>query len=215
MTSTAANKQTVFIVDDDQGLRDAFKETIIEMDLNVECFANAQSFLDSYQLSQSGCLVLDLRLPGMSGLELQEKLNNNNVYLPIIVITGHGDVPTSVKAMKQGAVDFFEKPYHPSKLRESILRALELEANHRKERLRYEEFIENLKLLTQEERRVMDMMSEGKTNKEIARVLDVSLRTVHSRRESLFKKLNIENRAQLLQKAAEAKMAPLSNETSE
>ena len=189
---------TVFVVDDDPAVRESLSALARASQLQVQCFESAQEFLDAVDLSRPGCLVLDVRMPGMGGLELQEKLINDGICLPIIFITGHGEVPTSVQAMKQGAVDFLEKPYRPGKLRESILRAIEMDFERRKNQARLSEIKSRMDQLTFSEQAVVERIVAGKTNKVIASDLNISLRTVQFRRASIMKKMKANSRADLV-----------------
>lgn len=189
---------TVYVVEDDPAVRETLTDLVTGISLQVECFSSAEEFLDSYDLLQPGCLVLDVRMPGMNGIELQEKLVAEKCLLPIIVITGHGDVPMTVRAMKQGAFDFFEKPYRPSQLLESITKAIQLDASQRQKQLKRREIETMLQRLTTEERDVLRGIVAGRTNEAIAELLDVSLRTVQYRRASLMKKLDVESKSDLL-----------------
>jgi FixJ family two-component response regulator len=189
----------VYIVDDDPAVADALAEMVRGMQLTPAGYENAQQFLADYDPDQHSCLILDLRLPGMSGIELQQELDSRGHSLPIIMITGHGDVPSCVRAVKLGALEFLEKPYSPEQLRGCIVRALELDAQRRQRLARQAEIEERLSRLTAEEMSVAKLVATGYTNKEIAAKLDISLRTVQFRRASSMNKLNVESRAELVQ----------------
>ena len=193
---------TVFVVDDDPAVRRSLAEMLDAAQLTSRCYESAQEFLASYDASWPGCLVLDVRMPGMSGIELQEKLAGEGIHLPIIMITGHGDVPISVRAMKQGAIDFLEKPYHPHILLDSIREALKLDTEHRRKQARQAEVEARIATLTPGEQAVLERLVAGKINKVIALELDIGLRTVQARRSSLMKKLHVESRAALIELVA-------------
>jgi len=124
---------TVYVVDDDRGIRESLRELIMSMGLRVECFETGERFLQTYQPHSAGCLILDMRMPGMNGIEVQESLIDTGYRLPVIIITGHGDIASCVRAVKHGAVDFLEKPYRPQVLRECIRKALEIDQQQREE----------------------------------------------------------------------------------
>ncbi len=188
---------TVFVVDDDPAVRTSLAQMIERRGLPVQCFPSAEAFLEAYEDSHPGCLVVDVRMPGMGGLELQEELADDDASLPIIVITGHGDIPMGVRAMKQGAVDFLEKPYHPEELSDSIEQALALDARRRQQRSWHTTHQSHLAELTRSEREVMERIASGKQNKQIASDLDFSLRTVELRWAAIRKKLDVDSRAAL------------------
>jgi FixJ family two-component response regulator len=139
---------TVFVIDDDKAVREGIADLVRAMDLQVQAFATAEEFLEANAAGQPGCLVLDVRMPGMSGLELQRRLAEQDIRIPIIIITGHGDVPMAVEAMKDGAIDFIEKPFREQALLDSITRALERAKRQRRERAAAKAFKEKLVLLT-------------------------------------------------------------------
>ena len=183
-------EQTVFVVDDDAAVRDSIQELLDSVDLRAECFPSAIAFLDAFQPDRAGCLVVDVRMAEMSGLALQEKLVELEIRIPIIVITGHGDVPMAVQAMKNGAVDFIQKPYREQALLDSINNALGRDGAARS--LNGSDDIERrLDDLTEREQEVLDKTLAGMTSKEIARELDVSPRTVEAHRSNLLRKLGV------------------------
>ena len=185
-----ALEQTVFVVDDDAAVRDSIMELLESVGLQAECFASAIAFLDAFQPDRAGCLVVDVRMAEMSGLALQEKLVELEIRIPIIVITGHGDVPMAVQAMKNGAVDFIQKPYREQALLDSINNALGRDGAARS--LNGSDDIERrLDDLTEREQEVLDKTLAGMTSKEIARELDVSPRTVEAHRSNLLRKLGV------------------------
>ena len=192
---------TVFVVDDDQAMRDSLRWLIESVGLAVECHDSAESFLESYYPGRAGCLLLDVRMPGMSGLELQEYLNKHEIDIPVVVITGHGDVPMSVRAMKQGAIDFIEKPFNDELLLEAIRRALSLDASRREKNALRAELVARLSTLTPREHEVMEMVTAGKSNKEIAAALGVSAKTVEAHRAKVMDKMQAGSLAELVRMA--------------
>jgi len=186
-----AREQMVFIVDDDAAVRDSVQELVESIGLRAEGYASAFAFLDSFQPRHSGCLVLDVRMAAMSGLALQERLNELGFKIPVIMLTGHGDVPMAVQAMKAGAVDFIQKPYRDQALLDSINAALVLDADARHSSNAAESLEHQLATLTEREREVLNQTLTGSTSKEIARELSVSPRTVEAHRQNLLRKLRI------------------------
>jgi len=160
---------TIFIVDDDPAMRDSLSWLIETIGYPVELFSSAQAFLDSYRPEAPGCLILDVRLPGMSGLQLQQKMNQEKITLPIIIISGHGDVPMAVKAMQQGAQVFLEKPFRDQELLDNIQEALEIDTKNRIKAAVSKEVFGCMETLTQREREVMELMVKGNSSKEIAK----------------------------------------------
>ena len=182
---------TVFIVDDDAAVRDSIQELVESVGLQAEGYASAFAFLDIFQPQRSGCLVLDVQMAAMSGLALQQKLNELGFKIPVIMLTGHGDVPMAVQAMKAGAVDFIQKPYRDQSLLDSINAALVLDAAARCSSSAAESLEHQLATLTEREREVLNQTLAGSTSKEIARELNVSPRTVEAHRQNLLRKLGI------------------------
>ena len=189
---------TVFIVDDDREVRDSLGFLMKSVGLIARTYATAQEFLDSYDMDNPGCLVLDIRMPGMSGLELQEKLNERHAILPTIFITGHGDVPMAVEAMQSGAVDFIQKPFRDQDLLDRINQALDQDAKNRSMLLERHEIVKRMETLTQREQEVMELVAEGKANKVIAGDLGVSQRTVEIHRARVMEKMQASSLAHLV-----------------
>jgi len=180
---------TVFIVDDDEAVRDSLGWLMKTVGLATEVFASARDFLDSYDPRRPGCLVLDIRMPGMSGLELQEKLAEDAIPLPVIIITGHGDVPLAVRALKGGAVDFIEKPFNDQVLLDAVQRAITLDASQRQEYERNADISARLASLTPREHEVLELVVAGRANKVIAAELGVSQKTVEAHRARVMEKM--------------------------
>ena len=206
MATPAANQDaTVFIVDDDDAVRESLAFLMKSVGLKAESFPSAQAFLDSYNPNRAGCLVLDIRMPGMSGLELQDKLNQMGSILPIIFITGHGDVPMAVKAIKAGAADFVQKPFRDQELLDRIREVLEEDAHSRAEKLQRNEILRRMDTLTEREREVMEQVVDGKANKVVAIDLNVSQRTVEIHRANVMEKMKARSLAQLVRLVMKAR----------
>jgi RNA polymerase sigma factor (sigma-70 family) len=191
----------VFLVDDDDAYRRSLRFLLESSGFAVRDYPSAEAFLRDYRPGTPGCLVLDLRMPGLSGIELQEQLRHDGVELPIIFITGHGDVPVSVQAMKSGALDFLEKPFDDAQLVERIREAFELDAQWRERRRERERIAERLGRLTRRETEVLSLLVQGLSNKEIAERLEVSHRTVEVHRARIMHKMEAGSLAELVQAA--------------
>lgn len=192
---------SVTVVDDDQQVRESLAELLHSVDLDVECYASGQEFLDNYSHQRPGCVVLDLRMPQKSGLDVLEELSSRQISVPVIMITGHGDIPAAVAAMKQGAVDFFEKPYRGAALLESVRRAIELDQRNLRQQAERSIILTRYQTLTPDEKEVLRYTVEGKPDKAIALRLDLSLRTIQLRRASLMRKMQAASRAALIRLA--------------
>lgn len=192
---------TVFVVDDDQAMRTSLKWLIESTGMQVRTFDSADAFLAAYYPGCAGCLLLDVRMPGMSGLELQSYMAREGYRLPVIIITGHGDVAMAVKAMKSGAADFIEKPFHDEDLLRSIRNALELDERQRVTQTTRAQIAARLAELTPREHEVMGMVTDGKSNKEMAATLGVSTKTVEAHRARVMEKMRAESLAELVRMA--------------
>jgi len=189
MKTDSYSKYTIFIVDDNPAVRDAIRFLVQQVGLSAKVFASAQEFLDAYKMEMRGCLVLDIRMPGISGLDLQEQLTSLEAKIPVIIITGHGDVPITVRAMKSGAFEFLQKPFNDQVLLDTIQAALnQYEAIWQEEDKR-NEATKNLAVLTKREREVLELLRKGQSNKLIARELSLSVRTVEGYRANITDKL--------------------------
>ncbi|MCP4408555.1 MAG: response regulator transcription factor [Gammaproteobacteria bacterium] len=195
---------TVYLVDDDLSYRQSLRLLLEEEGFNVEDFDGAAAFLVFYDHHHPGCLVLDVRMPEVSGLELQDHLMEKGVRLPIIFLTGHGDVPMSVKAIKAGAVDFLEKPFDNELLLKSIRAAIATDARMRMTIAERSDIIQRFNRLTRREREVMNGVVVGKANKKIAGELDVSPRTVEVHRARVMQKMAAESIPGLIAMALKA-----------
>jgi len=200
---------TVFVVDDDQAMRNSLKWLIESVGMQVETFDSAQAFLDAYYPARGGCLLVDVRMPGMSGLELQAYLTRREIGIPVIIITGHGDVSMAVKAMKVGAVDFIEKPFDDEELLNSIRNALQHDQKQRALRAQRNDIAARVAELTPREHEVMTMVTDGKSNKEIAAELGVSAKTVEVHRARMMDKMRADSLAELVRMALLARGEPI------
>src|ERR1700756_4939210 len=189
---------TVFVVDDDEGVRNSLRFLLKSVGLAAHAVGSASEFLATYRPSQPGCLVLDVRMPGMSGLELQEQLNLRGAVVPVIFITGHGDVPMAVEAMQAGAFDFLQKPFRDQDLIDRIQRALERDRANRTELGERNRIRERHETLTAREREVLAMVTSGKANKVMAADLGLSQRTVDIHRARVMEKMGASSLAHLV-----------------
>ncbi|MEW4563445.1 response regulator [Bremerella sp. JC770] len=184
---------TVFVIDDDPAARESIGMLIRSLGLQVETFASAEQYLQSFDASRPGCVVTDMRMLGLSGLELQEQLVEMGERIPVILISAHANMQIAVKAMRNGAITFLEKPCQQQEIIDAVNEAIALDARWRQEAKESGDAKENYEKLNSGERDVMKLMMIGKANKVIANRLDVSLRTVEARRHNVFKKMNVDN----------------------
>jgi FixJ family two-component response regulator len=191
----------VFVVDDDASVREALRSLFQSVGLGVEIFASARAFLEAARPDAPGCLVLDVRLPGLSGLDLQHELTKAGVSLPIVFITGHGDIPMTVQAMKAGAVEFLTKPFRDQDLLDAVQQAIERDRAARNERADLEELRSRFDSLTPRERQVMALVVSGLLNKQIAAELGISEITVKIHRAQVMQKMEADSLAHLVRMA--------------
>ena len=194
-----ATVSTVFVVDDDSSTREVLTWLMKRNDIAVEAFADARAFLSAYRPERPGCLVLDLNMPGMSGLDLQQYLKGQGVLIPVIFLSGRGDIPRAVQAVREGAVDFIEKPFDYKHVVERVRECLERDRSERAAHDRRRLLADRLAQLTQREREVLDLVVGGKLNREIAEALDISIKTVEAHRARLMEKLEVGSVAELVQ----------------
>jgi FixJ family two-component response regulator len=191
----------VFVIDDDPSMRGALEDLVGSVGLQVRPFASPQDFLQSKRPDAPGCLVLDVRLPGMSGLAFQKELVRLGVALPVIFITGHGDIPMSVRAMKAGAVEFLTKPFHDQELLDAIHTAIERDKERRREAVVVAELQERYTTLTERERQIMTFVVVGRANKQIAAELSLSEMTVKVHRGQVMRKMRAGSLPELVRMA--------------
>jgi len=193
-----ANEQMVYIVDDDEGIREALGLLLETVDLPCELFASAIDFLDTFDQSRRGCLVLDIRMPRMTGLDLQKTLVERGISIPIIFITGHGDIPMAVEAMRRGAMDFIRKPFREQEILDSINRALETDLSRHVVMQNEQMVLDKVGTLSDREREVFNCVARGDMNKVIGIDLGISERTVEVHRAQVMKKLEVKTLAELV-----------------
>jgi FixJ family two-component response regulator len=193
--------ETVFIVDDDEAMRDSLTWLLEGNGYTVRAFSSAEQFLAAYDAGQTSCLILDVRMPGMSGPELQERLIAENIDIPIVFITGHGDVPMAVSTMKRGAIDFIEKPFDESELRALVERMLQKARTDQSAAREQRAAKDLLGKLTTREQQVLERIVAGRLNKQIADDLGISIKTVEAHRANIMEKLNVNTVADLLRLA--------------
>ncbi|HEY5761105.1 MAG TPA: response regulator [Steroidobacter sp.] len=200
MATTAADKSkpVVYVVDDDDGMRRALSTLLTTIGHTSVAYASPTEFLSKYDPARNSCLVLDVRMPEMSGLEVQQKLNLSGSMLPVILMTGHGDIPMAVQAMKDGAFDFLQKPFRDEELLDRIRRALQQDAENRQSVQRHADLRERASSLTPREREVMAMVVDGRANKVIAIDLGLSERTVEIHRANVMDKMGARSVAHLV-----------------
>ncbi len=198
---------TVFIVDDDPAVRDSLRWLLESMRLKVITFESAEEFLQFYTMHMVGCLILDVRMPGMSGLQLQQFLTKQKYSLPIIFITGHGDIPMAVRAMQAGAMFFLEKPFEDQILLDYVNEALALDKDNQHARIRLTMIQARIANLTDREREVMNLVTQNYSNKEIAEKLGVSIKTVEFHRSHMMEKMHAHSLIDLVSMVREAASA--------
>ncbi|MCY1235001.1 Transcriptional regulatory protein FixJ [compost metagenome] len=191
----------MFIVDDDEAMRDSLTWLLEGNGYQVRSFTSAEQFLAAYDASQVSCLILDVRMPGMSGPELQERMIAENINIPIVFITGHGDVPMAVTTMKRGAIDFIEKPFDESELRALVERMLQKARTDHSAAREQRAAKDLLGKLTTREQQVLERIVAGRLNKQIADDLGISIKTVEAHRANIMEKLNVNTVADLLRLA--------------
>ncbi|WP_353191800.1 response regulator transcription factor [Pandoraea pnomenusa] len=199
--NTNIDQETVFVVDDDEAVRDSLRWLLEANGYHVRGFSSAEEFLSHYNGHQIGCLILDVRMPGMTGPELQDQLIAQKINIPTIFVTGHGDVPLAVTTMKKGAMDFIEKPFDEAELRtqvEKMLSRARAEASNQREQQAAEELLSKL---TSREHQVLERIIAGRLNKQIADDLGISIKTVEAHRANIMEKLNVNTVADLLRLA--------------
>ena len=198
MTAAKIPSQVVFVIDDDASMRDAVSRLLNAVGLTVQTFASAREFLAGRLPDVPGCAVLDVRLPGLSGLDLQREMVERGIHIPVIFITGHGDIPMSVQAMKAGAVEFLTKPFRDQDLLDAVRLGIQLDRQGRKERAELAELRDGLRQLTPREREVMSLVVAGLLNKQIALRLGTSEKTIKIHRSHVMQKMRADSLADLV-----------------
>lgn len=198
LATELANRPTVFIVDDDDAVRNALQTLLESMDIQTSAFNNVQSFLDVYNPKQPGCLVLDVRMPLLSGLELQEYLRRQNIKTPIIFLSGHSTVAMAVRTLKAGAIDFLEKPFDDQTLLDSIQSALASDRRTRMDEQWRQNIMQYLEQLSRREEEVLRLLIQGKANKVIAHEMCLSTKTIETHRAHIMRKLGVNSLAGLV-----------------
>lgn len=200
------NPQTVFIVDDDEGVREGLELLLLTIDQECQSYSSAIEFLEKYDPNASGCLVLDIRMPRMTGLDLQEELKKRGSALPVIFITGHGDIPMAVEAMRRGALDFIRKPFRELDLLDRINEALESNASSQSQTLNNRKVLDKIDSLTARESEVFERVVAGQMNKVIGFDLGISERTVEVHRSQVMKKMGVRTLSQLVRTKIESEL---------
>jgi FixJ family two-component response regulator len=189
----------VYVVDDDEAMRDSIHWLLDSVNLQARMFASANEFLAGANPRQQGCILLDVRMPGMSGMELLDKLKEHGLYQPVIIITGHGDVPMAVRALKHGAFDFIQKPFNGQELLDRVHAAIKLNRESHQQQRQKESLRSHFEALTPREREIMELVVAGDSSKVIGQKLGISHRTVDIHRGNIMRKLNITSIAELVQ----------------
>lgn len=190
---------TVFVVDDEASVRNSLQWLLESIRLKVETFDSAEAFLSRILQDRAGCIVLDVRMPGMSGPELMDRLNEMHATMPVIFLSAHGDVPLAVRTMKGGALDFLQKPYNNQQFLERVHQALELDQKNRAQRRQLGDTAGRIEGLSGREREILDLVVQGQSNKVIGRVLGISYKTVEAHRARLMRKMGVATFAELMQ----------------
>lgn len=198
MSTTLASEATVFVVDDDEGVRVSLLALLDSAGLRGMAYPTALEFISCYRPEQPGCLLLDVRMPGLSGLELLKRLGSHTPHLPVIILTGHADVPMAVRAMKHGALDFIQKPFNDQDLLDRVQEAIALDTRYREQTEFARTVRQKLASLTDRERETMDHIVAGQANKVIALELDISERTVEHHRARIMQKMEAGSVAELV-----------------
>ncbi len=204
--TTTSRQATVFVVDDDPAMRESLCWLIESIGLNARAFESAAAFLNAFDPAAPGCLVVDVRMPGMSGLELHTRLTEQAASLPVLIITGHGDVPMAVRAMKNGAFDFLEKPFNDQALLERIGQAIEHDKKQRQAQQRDAQYQARVQSLSPRERQVLDMVVQARLNKQIAATLELSEKTVETHRANVMRKMGAITVVELVRMVMEHQM---------
>jgi len=193
------SKPTIHVVDDDEAMRDSLVWLLDDDRYEVRTYASGEDFLEQFSPSPPACVILDIRMPGISGVEVHERMARQGMVTPVVFVTGHGDVPMAVDAIKRGAFDFVEKPFNEAKLTGIIERALDKDARHAGQTAAQSEIAARLAKLSPREREVLDLVVAGKMNKTIADVMNISIKTVEAHRAKVMEKMCARSLAELVQ----------------
>ncbi len=204
--TTMNTKHTVFIIDDDDASSSSLRWLIESIELKAEVFRTATDFIDGYDSPKPGCIILDVRMPGMSGIELQNILRERGIETPIIFVTGHGDIPMAVRAIKNGALDFLEKPFKQQELVDLVHKALAHDGEVRWARTSRAKAAKRIELLTLREKEVLELIAAGNLNKVIAGKLGLSTKTVEAHRAAIMRKLDAKCASDLIRIAFELRI---------
>ncbi len=206
-------KPTIYIVDDEPEVLEAVAHLVKPIEAEVRTFSRADDFLNDFADDGPACLVLDVRLPGMSGMELQARMNQAGIPIPILIVTGHADIRMAVEAVKAGAVNFLEKPFRPQELFEEIQKSLRLDIERWKRHVEVQNVERKLAVVTPREREVLDLIAQGKNNDEIAQELQISVRGVEAQRAKAMRTLRIDSKSELMQllRVTSPRRSPRSN----
>ncbi len=194
----------VYVVDDDQQVRESLEWLLDSVGIRTQLFKNGQDFLETFSAGLPGCVILDVRMPGVNGMDVHQLIKKIDQDFPVIIVTGHADVPMALRAMKEGAFDFIEKPYNDQHLLERIQLAIQQYSLAQKEQEKHKTLTDLFKQLTKREKEVLDGVLQGKPNKSIAEMLCISVKTVEVHRASLMSKLNVKTVSELVRLAIEA-----------
>lgn len=197
-TVETAISQTIFVVDDDPAVLHSVGLALRPLGMTVKTYSSGEAFLEAYDPPCPGCLVLDVRMPGMSGIELQRKIASEHPYLSVVMVTGHATVPISVSVLRNGAVDFLEKPYVPDDLRASVIKAVNQSTRLWHEQRNRDDYSSQLSKLSPRERQVYELLLQGRENKQVAIELGISPSTVEKHRLAVLRKMDVDNVTQLL-----------------
>lgn len=197
-------RTTVFIIDDDEGMRESLAFLVESVGLHAEAFDSAEAFLEHHDPAMRGCILLDVRMPGMGGIELQQRLHADHAHPPVILLTAHGDVQMAVRAMRAGAFDFIEKPCNDQDLIDRIHKAIRHDAKSRLDRTAAREIERRVSELSPREREVMELVIDGMLNKQIAAALDISIKTVEVHRSRVMEKMQADGLAELVRMVVRA-----------
>jgi len=199
------DEPTVFVIDDDPAARESVCALVESMGLTTESYRSGEEFLEQYDSGRPGCVITDLQMPGLHGVQVQQQLGEIGARIPVIVLSGYANVPVAVRAMRLGAVTLLEKPYSDEELMQAIQEALAIDTEMRRESRMHEDVLRRLESLTEDERKILELLMSGTPNKVIAKQFDIGLRTVERRRQRVFAKMGVQTVAELTRKVTEVR----------